>query len=468
MISSIKKRSRSYWVSYLFVGVFLLGCSSNRDQVEVPVEPPEEFSQSGTQVIPEEWWTEFNDPKLDALIDSALGNNFSLRSSWEQLQAARAVVDRESSLFWPQIEGSARSAINRPEPDFVGGENTQLGLSADYEIDLWGRISSQVEAERYRLGATYADYQTAAISLSAEITQTWFRLLAARQRLEIINSQVETNDQILGLIRSRFGSGQIRAVDILRQQQLIEATEEQRVIAKTNVETLENQLQVLLGRNPTGSLDTTFNELPELPPLPQTGVPLELVRRRPDVQSAFNLVHAADQEYASAISAQYPRLSLSASGQLRANDVDNLFENWAYSIVGNILAPIFYGGRLSAEVDRTEAVKNQLLYDYGQTVLVAFREVEDALVREQQQKERIEVLEEQVRLADQSYKQLRLSYFNGISNYLDVLTALTEFQQLRRDLITARQNLLEFRIALYRSLAGGFETPPETAENQTE
>lgn len=158
---------------------------------------------------------------------------------------------------------------------------------------------------------------------------------------------------------------------------------------------------------------------------------------------------------------QYPRLSVSASTSLRSNNFKSIFKDWAYSFAGNLFAPIFYGGELNAEIDRNEAVKNQRLYEYGQAVLTAFREVEDALIQEQKQLERIEVIEEQIDLIRQSYEQLRVQYFNGAGNYLDVLTALDQEQQLRRDLLAANLTLLEFRIALYRALAGNFETDRE-------
>jgi outer membrane protein TolC len=181
------------------------------------------------------------------------------------------------------------------------------------------------------------------------------------------------------------------------------------------------------------------------------------------VQSAFGLVQAADRDLAAAISNQYPRLTLSASAGSAADNAGSLFEDWALAFAGNLLAPIFYGGALRAEVDRTEAVREQRLFEYGQTILVAFQEVEDALVQETKQRESIQHLEEQIELATQAYDQLRVQYLNGTTNYLDVLTALDEVQQLRRDLLAARLTLVEDRIALYRALAGSFETARESA-----
>lgn len=441
-------------ILFIFIAAFLAACKTPPQAVSLPLDLPQNFSQSGTQSLPDKWWTTFNDPRLNALVDTALANNFNLRTAWQRLVAARAVLDRESAPLLPAINASVQSGINFPRPDFRGGENVRLGLNASYEVDLWGRIRSAVDAQEFRTHATRADYQTAVISVSAQVTQTWFQLTEANNQLDLIDLQLETNQQILQLIENRFGIGQIRSVDILRQRQLIQATREQRIIAETRVQLLEHRLAVLLGKPPQQAIAVSPESLPAPPPVPETGIPIELVRRRPDIQSAYQLIMAADRDLASAISSKYPRLSISASSSLRANNLAEVFKNWAYSFAGNIFAPLFFGGELRAEVDRAEAVRNQRLYEYGQSVLTAFQEVENALVQEQQQIQRIQTLEEQLELARQSNEQLRIGYFNGTSNYLDVLTALGQEQQLRRDILSARLGLLEFRIALYRAIAG--------------
>jgi len=273
---------------------------------------------------------------------------------------------------------------------------------------------------------------------------------------------VETNEKVLQLLKVRFTSGQIRSVDILRQVQLVEATREQQIFAETRLQVLEHALAVLLGKTPQTNIQPVENNLPGLPPIPETGIPAELIERRPDVRSAFNLLRAADRDLAAAISNKYPRLSISASISTGAYDIEDLFTDWGRGIAADLLSPLFRGGELNAEVDRAEAVKQQRLYEYGDAVLTAFREVEDALVQEKQQVRSIESLERQVELAVQTNDQLRSEYMNGMSNYLDVLTALDEEQQLRRDLLSSKLELLEYRIALYRALAGGIETRPET------
>ena len=442
----------------------VFSCAPKLQNVEAPIEQAEDFSFTGTEAIPEKWWTSFNDPVLNNLIDSALTENLNLAATWEQFMAAQAILRREKSSLWPDIELVARSAVSRPEPDFAGGENFQAGLAAGYEVDLWGRIRAGIEAEEFRAEASFYDYQAAAMTLSAEISATWFQLLTFRKQLDLTNRQIETNEEIIRLIRARFTSGQIRAVDILRQQQLLESTRDQKIFFETQLRLLQNQLAVLLGRPPQNLSISAESNLPELPPLPETGLPLELIRRRPDVKQAYNQVLAADREMAVAIRNKYPRISFDIIAQSRSNNYGNLFQDWAYTLAGNLVAPLLYGGRNRAEVDRTTALKNQQLFLYGQTVLNSFREVEDALIQEQKQKERIEVLERRLDLAQKTNKQLRIEFLNGLSEYLDVLLSLDQEQQLQRDILEARQTLLEHRITLYRTLAGGFETERTDSE----
>ncbi len=450
--------------SPLFICILLLGCSPKFSNMALPIEDIQEFSYAGEAVLEDRWWTAFEDENLNRLIDSALVSNFDLAATWQSFLAAKATVTRETSDKWPQMEASAQTARNFPEPDFAGGENTQLGLSANYEVDLWGRVKTAVQAEKFRAEASLFDYRAAAISISAEIATTYYRLLAAKKQLRITENQITTNEDIIKLIRSRFVGGQIRAVDILRQAQLLESTKEQHLLIGSNVRLLEHQLAVLLGRQPQETIALEEKDLPALPEPPQAGLPLELIRRRPDIQQSYALLLAADRDMASAVRTKYPSLSLSTRGQLRSNNFDNLFDNWAYSLTGSLLAPLFYGRQLNAEVDRTEALKNQRLYEYGQVTLTAFQEVEDGLVQDRMQQRRLENIERQLELATKSNKQLRIEFLNGFSPYLDVLLGLDQEQQLRRDQVAAQAQRIAIRIGLYRALAGGFDTG-RTLEN---
>lgn len=461
----LRKSSTCFLTIILVFSVALAaGCGSRSTLREPPVTPPETFSDSGADTVPDRWWRTFGDTDLNRLVDTGIRNNFNLKSAWSRLRQARAVAEGEAASLYPSLDGSAEGEISRTN----GTENDQLrlGLTANYEVDLWGRIQSSVEAERFRARASRADYRTAALTLSAEITRTWYALLEQHQQLDLLEQQINTNRKVYELIRSRFGSGQIGSADLLRQEQLLESTREQKITVESRIQVLEHQLAVLLGQAPQRTPSYQSNSLPELPPLPATGVPADLVRRRPDVRSAYRRLQAADRELAAAISNQYPRLTLTASLSTTDNNATDLFDDWARSFAGNLTAPLLDAGRRDAEVERTRALKQQRLHEYGQAILTGFQEVEDALIREQKQAERIENIRQQLKLSEKTVVRLRSRYLNGSGDYIDVLNALNEKQQLQRDLLSARRQLLEDRISLYRALAGGFATYRE-ASNDT-
>lgn len=267
--------------NYLLWGsIFLLvlGCAPQKETVEPPVQESSSFSQSGEAEVPSRWWTSFENDQLNILIDTALSSNFDIQTAWQRLQASEAVIDRETSGLFPTLDSNAEAQTTRnQQSQFGSSDDFSAGLSSSYEVDLWGRIGSQVDAEEYRAQATLADYQTAALTVSAELVRTWTRLAEAKKQLALVESQIATNQKVLELLKNRFGTGQIRGVDILRQQQLLESTREQKSNAEANLDVLQHELSVLLGRSPQDTLDIVPEQLPELPPLPKTGVPIDLV-----------------------------------------------------------------------------------------------------------------------------------------------------------------------------------------------
>ena len=427
------------------------------------MDAPEAFSLSGTAAVSDRWWEVFETPGLTDRVEQALEGNFSLEATWRRLQEARAIARRESADLLPTVDGLVEGEVVRSTP--LDDEILSLGLVASYEVDLWGRIGATADAERFRAEAQLADYRAAALTLTAEVTRTWFGIAEATAQLELLDEQIRANEQIRELIEARVASGQLRSVDLLRQEELLEATREGRIIADATRRILAHRLAVLLGRPPVGEGAMPEARLVTLPPLPETGLPADLVRRRPDIERARQLVLAADRDLAAAMSDRYPRLDLTAVLRTTEDASSSLFKDWLASFAAGLIQPIFDGGRRVAEVDRTRALRERRLAEYGQTVLESFREVEDALVREDEQRRRLESLDRQVRLASETIDRLRTDYLNGLGNYLDVLAALTLEQRLRRDQLSARRLLIESRIALYRALAGGFETSRE-AENE--
>jgi NodT family efflux transporter outer membrane factor (OMF) lipoprotein len=406
--------------------------------------------------MPDHWWTAFGDPALNLQVNRALGENFELAVALQRLRAAQALTRREASDLFPDVNGLiVTDNTFGPGPDPRG---ITWGFDASYQVDLWGQIQSRVDAERFRAEATHADYHAVALSLAAEVARTWFSLIEAYAQIKLLDEQVDTNRKGLVAQKLRFESGLIRLPDVLRQEQLVESTLEQAVVVRARVELLEHQLAVLLGQLPQEASFETGFELPDLPPLPSTGLPSELLARRPDVRRDYLALVASDRDLAAAISARYPRLNLTGSIVNAAESAENLFRDWFLSIGSQLVAPLLDGGQRRAEVDRTAAVVNQRFNEYGQTMLVAFREVEDNLASERYQIERIQRLNAQVTLAKQSSDLLLEQYLIGDAAYLDILSAIQAQQRLQRETLSARLDLILIRIGLYLALAGDFDT----------
>ena len=404
------------------------------------------------------WWTSFGDAGLNSHVSEAFASNYNLEVALQRVCAARAVAKREASDLFVDLNGRAGlGSTFGPGPD---PSSYSLGFDVAYQVDLWGEIGSRVEAQNLRADSTCQDYRVVALTLSGDITSTWFSLIEARAQIELLEEQIETNRKGLEIQESRFKLGLIRIADVLRQQQLLESTFEQQAIAESRLSLLEHQLAVLLGQFPQSATYEAGSVLPDLPELPSTGLPSDLILRRPDIRRDYLALCAADRDLASAVSAQYPRLNLSASLTNIADDPADLLRDWFTSIASQLIAPILDGGQRRAEVERASAFKLQLFNNYSQTVLTAFREVEDSLAQEKYQRERIEHLEEQVRLAGQASSQLREQYLIGDAEYLDVLSAITGQQSLQRQLLSAQLELRLIRVSLYLALAGGFD--PET------
>jgi NodT family efflux transporter outer membrane factor (OMF) lipoprotein len=447
------------WFALGLLLLTLAGCAGREalGNLSSPATVP--FSESGQVLAPNLWWTTFQDPGLNAQMDQAFEGSFVLGSALERLRAAQAVTRRQASDLLPDV-----NYVSEIGHAFQPGSDTSAyvgGLDASYQVDVWGQIRSRVDAARYRASATHADYHAIALTLTAEIARTWFSLIEARAQLELLENQIATNSTGLELQEARFGLGLIRSADVLRQRQLVEGTLEQSVVVQSQIEVLEHQLAVLLGQMPQQAFFETGSVLPSLPPLPSAGLPSELLQRRPDVRRDYLAFLAADRDLAAAITDQYPRISLTSSVLSAAERPETIFRDWFLSFGGQLIGPLIDGGQRRAEVDRTAAVVRQLFNDYGQTMLLAFRDVEDSLAREKYQLERIKYLEAQVELARQASEQLREQYLIGDTDYLSVLTAITAQQRLQRETLSARLDLILIRISLYLALAGDFEPIPQ-------
>lgn len=331
----------------VLVTLLLSGCAGTMEQrVPEPVELPVSFSRSGTMDLEGRWWQSFNDKELNLLIEQALKENFSLQSSWDRLRQAKAQYEKSSASLFPAIEGEVSGTHSL---DYINGTSDKtdqvlLGLSASYEVDLWGRIESGVEATLLDMEATQADLDTAAMTLAAEVATTWYLLVQQTATLSLLDEQIGTNTKALELITTQFRAGQVPIADVLQQRQLIESQAGEKVQLVSQKGQTEHSLAILLGMVPGTTIKEVPSQLTALPELPDTGIPAELIRSRPDIRSAFLALQAADKRVAVAVADLYPSLRLTASLDTLNNSASTIFSDYLASILAGLTAPLLDGG----------------------------------------------------------------------------------------------------------------------------
>ena len=453
-ITQALRKVINFWILLLMI-TFLNGLSCVREMpaVKSPVKIPAEFSTSGDGRLTEKWWLSFDDPVLHDLIDRVLENNLNIQIAWTRLTEAKAIARMEGSELWPSLDFSTDTDVTLKR----GGEITYglfLGLASSYEVDLWGRIDSVRKAAELDVEASEADLRAVAISLIAEIALAWYELVETRALVDLLEEQLETNRKLQRLIELRYKYGKAKASDVLRQMQVLESTKSELIKLRAKIALLLHRLAVLLGESPTENVVPEVAQLPILPQIPNTGLPLELLQRRPDVRAAYLRVCAMDERVAIAIAEQYPRLIIGLSLGLSTEEISTIFTSWMLRLVAGLTVPLIDGGRRRAEVERRRAVSERTLYEYGKTILNALLEVEDALSELKWQQKLVESLESQVDLAAQVDDRLRDSYAKGGVSYLEVIEALRRYQALEKEYLSAKSDLLVKYINLYRALGG--------------
>lgn len=458
-----------YGVKCVFYG-FLLpllalllgGCSVKTKMAEIDtvINLPQTFSVEGKEVVSATWWRDFGDPDLVEIIEQGLGANLNIKEAYQRLKQAEALEKRAQSSLLPELDLQAGASESRrmANDNETSTTSLSLALAASYELDLWGRLEAGAEASAFDRVRSEADLQTAALSIAAQIATAWYQLGESNRQEELLQEQQEVNKVGLQLIQLRFNAGQIGIADVLQQRQLIESKSGELAQQRATSAILEHRLAILSGRAPGQNYLSKRPQLTTLPSLPQLGVPLSLINRRPDLQGAYFRILAADRRLAAAIAERYPRINLTADAST-SGSASELFDNWLLSLAANMLAPLFDGGARKSEVERNEALVRENLYRYGQATLEAIGEVEDALRQEQEQRRLIESLSVQLKLATKTLVNVRDRYKLGAEDYQRVLSALLSQQSLQRNLLRAREQEIEFRIGLYRALGG--EVPIE-------
>ncbi len=459
----------------LLAGLFV-SCSPFKPELRKDPQGalPEVYSiYSETGYEPGRWWETFNDERLNLLVAEALSGNFSVREAWSRLKQARASAVQAGASLYPQVSasGGSTSTRQRTENGSVANQSSDthsLGLVANYELDLWGKLRSEKEAAVLEADATREDLNTAAMTVAAEVALRWVGIISQRMQRALLENQLKINETYYELVMLRFRNAMVSALDVYQQKQVIEQVKAEIPLVEQEEQLLRHELALLLGKAPLSRLDIDSQNLPTPIARPPAGIPADLLANRPDVRAAGYRLQAADHQVAAARADRLPSISLSAEALYGPAALDLLMDNWMLSLAGNLAAPIIDGNRRAAEVDRTRAVVDENLLSYRETVLTAIKEVEDALVSEDKQKAHLAALELQIGTARKALDQARERYRKGLNTYLPVLTQLLTVQNLERDLIRQQEALLVDRINLYRALGGDWTddlTAFKTMEN---
>lgn len=470
-------RSRQGLAAALGVALLLsAGCSPHdvRERPQPPLAMPASYGGEVAQAaqakapLPERWWTAFRDPALDRLIEATLAGNFDLQGAWARLAQANALADQAGAPRWPTLGLDASAGVTRRQIQFrdpasgnirsrpVTAYGASGSLAASYEIDLWQKLASTARAAALEREAAADAVETLAMSLTAEVAEAFLDLVQVRARRALLERQLETNETFVELLKLRFGQGLSSSVEVNQQRQQALETRGQLGLTKSEEAVVAHRLAVLLGK-PPGQIDTGASAaLPEVPPLPATGVPSLLLKRRPDIRAARRRVEAADHRLAAAIADRYPTLSLTGSVSTQPGELNDWDLNPIWNLVAGLAAPILDGGRRAAEVERRRALMAELVASYGGTVLTALLEVENALAQEHQQQQYVAEVEQQLGVAMTTFEEARRRFSNGLSDFLTVLTALRSQHQVELNLLAAQRRLLSHRIQLCRALGGNW------------
>lgn len=445
----------------------LAGCALHDVDYDpaAPVALPDRFGgQGGTVEASERWWTEFGDAGLDDAVARTLAGNLDLRAAWARVDQLGAVIDQIRAGGLPQLEakvgaGYGRTVMNLSQP--IGRiENDQanysISVGAGFELDLWGRVASLDSAAALDRLATRQNLEAIAVTLTATVSEVWFMLAEQQALRSLLEEQLTTSETQLDLIGARFGVGMASTLDVRQQRQQIAALRARLPLIDGRIASFRTQLAVLMGAIPGGDLPLPGASIPSPPPLPVVGLPSEVLLARPDVKAARTAVIAADHRVAAAIADQLPAFRLGASTGFQDSDLATLFTSWVFNLAANLVAPLFDGGRRAAEVDRTRAAVEERVWTFGSTLLAAFKEVEDALELERRQHEHIVRLDSQLTEARSTLDEAQRRYSQGLIDYLPVLTALSGVQQSEQALLSARRQLLSYRIQLHRALGGAW------------
>lgn len=431
-----------------------------------PVVPPAAWRTDAgpTAELQRDWWRSFGDPALEALVEKALANNSDIGVAAARVREASANVALARAQTLPTIDatlggGRSRSVSAFGKPSEQNFAQPQLQVA--YEVDLFGRLADQKSAARDSYFASEAAHDAVQLSVAAAVAGNYITLRGLDARLAVARETVGARSESLRIAKSRVGSGYSPKLELEQAQAEYDATAQIVPQIELAIARTEDALSLLVGDTPQAiSRGTALDRLSA--PLVPNGLPSDLLRRRPDVAQAEYQLAATDKNLSAARKRFLPQVRLtSAVGTAFSTLLNDPISIW--SVGGSILAPIFEGGRLTAQADAAGAQRDQAAFAYRRTALTAFREVEDALAA-------VRLVDQQILFAqsqrDALAEGLRLAtnrYREGYSPYLEQLDAQRGLLGAELSLIQLRADALSARVQLFQAMGGGW-TPCTSEE----
>jgi NodT family efflux transporter outer membrane factor (OMF) lipoprotein len=409
------------------------------------------------------WWRTFNDPVLDGLIHEAIASNLNIRQAEARIRQARASRRGTASGLWPNADVSAgyrRSGSGDRSNDLYQG-----GLDASWELDIFGGTRRSIESADASIQAAIEDLRDAMVTLTSEVALNYIDLRGLQRQIAIARNNLVLQRRSYDLTRQRAAAGFVSALDTANAEASVASTEAQIPLLESAVRQTIYNISVLLGKQPTAMLDqlTPVQRIPSPPAVVPVGLPSELLRRRPDIRRAEANLHAATANVGVAVSDLYPRFFINGSAGTSGDRVRSLF-NWnsvTYSIGPNVSWPIFTAGRVRAGIDVQQAVREQSLQAYEQSILIALSDVESSLVAYQKEQEHRASLEAAVAANRRALDLSTQLYTAGNTDFLNVLTAQRSLYATEDALVQSDRTIATNLIGLYKALGGGWEAAGE-------
>jgi len=433
-----------------------------------PTTPqPEKYVQAPTSsdsITNLKWWDVYQDTTLQGLIRLAIEANYDLKIAIARVDEAKAILGFNQANLFPFLDYRAqgrasefRSSASQAGVGFPGNSVSLLG-NVSWEIDIWGRLRHANRAAYAELVSTDETRKSVYISLVAQVAELYFQLRGLDERLAITQRTYETRKEYLRIIMLRFEKGQVSELDKLQAEQIAAAAESQLYSLERAIIITENAINVLLGRTYAPITRGLENDVQNLPVDIPSGLPSELLERRPDIRSAEQQLVAQTERVGVSVAIRFPSLSLTGFLGVASPEVSNLFSSDAFvgSVTGQLAGPIFRFNQNKRRVEGERARLQQVGFAYERTVLSAFAEVENSLAEIRTYRNEFAARQTQVTATEKSLMLSKALYDNGYTSFLQVLDAERELYNSQFEKSIALQSQLISTVRLYKALGGGW------------